>query len=114
MDKKPQALWISEEYVGEDEDGKRWGSDTPDPYESCYTTAELGRAFRACQREHGYYTGAVYQDKKDGSTVRVGWVFRKRVKYQDCNRWYMQETWVTLHLGPPVKSIRYSLLERAA
>ena len=37
----------------------------------------------------------------------IGWVFVKRVKYTDCNEWFTQEAWVTVHTGAPIRTIDY-------
>lgn len=72
-----------------------------DVYET-YTdnTSEL---FKAMQKEYGRCAGKVYI----GDGQRVGWVFEKRQKYTDCNEYYLQETWVTVHKARPQKTISY-------
>jgi hypothetical protein len=39
--------------------------------------------------------------------IQIGWVFEKKVKYQDCNKFYLQETWVELHDSMPDKTVKY-------
>jgi hypothetical protein len=60
----------------------------------------VGDIFREMVKEHGRCTGKVYvdylhRDSKYGP-YPVGWVFQKRVKYDDCKETYLQEVWVTL------------------
>jgi hypothetical protein len=54
-----------------------------------------GELFRFSVREHGRCIGRVYVDTDDG-TVATGWVFQKRVKYQDDDETYLHETWITV------------------
>lgn len=64
-------------------------SDWHEPY-----TTDKGQLFRDMQSEYGRCTGKVYVDTKAG-TLAIGWVFVKRMKYVDCDDYYLQETWVT-------------------
>lgn len=68
-----------------------------DPYETCH--ADKGSLFRAMQREFGRCASTMYVDKKDGKTLPVGWVFQKRMRYEDArtdtpNDYYIREAWV--------------------
>jgi len=76
-----------------------------DPYEAF--TDDVGRLFRACQREYGQCTGSVYIDGKNGQVHRIGWVFRKRDTYTNSPDTYLREVWVTLLEGPPKLKFRY-------
>lgn len=94
-------LYVSEEHLeirldadGEEERGYRLGGS--EPYEAF--TDDVGRLFRDCQREYGRCTGKVYIDRKDGSPMAIGWVFRKQRAYEDSPRqFYVHEVWVMLH-----------------
>ena len=74
-----------------------------DVYESCYDAP--GEVYKALQKEYGRCTGKEYIDGPDGKSVHVGWVFQKRKQYEDCNKTYLAETWVTLHEKPPTKTV---------
>ena len=66
-----------------------------------------GELFRANMREYGRCTGKVYVDDAEGKAHPVGWVFQKRIEYQDAHRLsagektYLQDTWVTYRKGEP-------------
>jgi hypothetical protein len=59
----------------------------------------MGELFRFCQKEYGRCVSKVYRDIAMGdgtyNTVNEGWVFQKRAEYTDCNKTYLQETWVS-------------------
>lgn len=61
-------------------------------------TDNPGVLFRRLRREYGKCDGRVYVDNEEGDPVAVGWVFVKRVEYEDArNReTYLREVWVTL------------------
>jgi len=66
--------------------------------------ATIGEIYRAMQKEYGRCTGKVYIDRREDSdpegtyprTIAIGWVFEKREKYEDCNKTFIHETWVSL------------------
>jgi hypothetical protein len=39
----------------------------------------------------------VYIDVAGRGAVAIGWVFRKRMRYDDCDEVYLRDVWVTLH-----------------
>lgn len=59
-----------------------------------------GELYRECVREFGRCTGKVYVDTKTGTKQR-GWVFVKRMKYEDSKDVYLREVWVTVHESLP-------------
>jgi hypothetical protein len=88
-------MLIQEEYVNATE-GRRMGSDEPYvPF-----TENIGELFRRCQKEYGRCTGHVYIDKKDGQTQAIGWVFERTEKYENTQKPYLRQVWVTLHDAP--------------
>lgn len=95
-------LWVSESFINLDQNS-RFGE--TEPYES--STDDPGELFRSCAKEYGRCTGKVYIDTKNGKTLAIGWVFLGRDKYQDCNKSYLREVWVTLHDGPPMHTMQY-------
>lgn len=54
---------------------------------------DKGHFYKMLVREYGRCTGRVYVDNC-GKASPVGWVFQKRMKYEDCDEFYLQETWV--------------------
>ena len=71
--------------------------DTVQPIKETYFDEDVtpGEIFRACQKEHGRCDSKVYVSVGSGN-FQIGWVFVKRVKYDDCNETFLQETWITL------------------
>ena len=102
-------IHIKETHINKDE--KCTFGDT-DVYET-YTDS-IGELFKDLQIQFGRCVSSMYVDKKDGATKKIGWVFEKKNKYNDCNKTYMQETWIELHKTKPKKTIEYDLLEMSA
>jgi hypothetical protein len=86
-------LWISETYINVDT-ATRFG-DSGGPYETF--TDDVGKLYRSLVSEYGRCVGKVRIDP-DGRAI--GWVFRKRMKYEDTRDTYIREVWVTLHDEP--------------
>lgn len=82
-----------------------------DVFESCYSTPS--EVYRGAMREHGRCIGKVYVDR-GGSVLHVGWVFQKRVKYDDCDETFLRETWVTIHSAQDTvtRHVNYVPIER--
>lgn len=90
-------LVISESFINETK-GYRFGdSGWFEPY-----TDDIGALFRDLRSEYGTCVGHVYVDTDKGETVPVGWVFRKRMEYEDWrpgsrgDRTYLREVWVSV------------------
>jgi hypothetical protein len=102
-----ENLWVSETFLNKTKDF-RFG-DT-EPYET-YTDT-IGQLFREMQREYGRCVSRVYTDAS-GTTKQIGWVFEKRMQYEDARGndterdYYIREVWVTVYTAPPTKSIKY-------
>lgn len=96
-------LWITESYVNATEN--YIFGDCP-PYETSYTS--LGKLFRSLTKEYGRCVSKVYRDTKTREAMPIGWVFQKRMEYDE--RWpryddwgrklpvqtYIREVWVTV------------------
>ena len=90
-------IYVHETYINKDKNAI-FGDSGDQPYESF--TDSIGRLFRSCQREYGRCTSAMYNDSVAGTT-RIGWVFEKRMAYEDdAKDFYMREVWVSLHEAP--------------
>jgi hypothetical protein len=61
-------------------------------------TDNVGQLFRSLQKEFGRCSSKIYVDLPDAPKP-VGWVFVKRVKYDDTEEYYLQETWVQIEEG---------------
>jgi len=65
-----------------------------DWYEA-YTDDE-GELFRSLQKEYGRCTGKVYVDMPRQEAWPIGWVFIKKVEYEDVHEYFLRETWVEM------------------
>jgi len=90
-------LQIQETYINQTR-GHRFGeSGWYKPF-----TDDKGKLFRSLQREYGKCTSRVYQDTPDGKPDAIGWVFEKRMRYEDARGkhperdFYTREVWVTI------------------
>ena len=97
-------IMVQEEWVNKTE-GYRTGN--TGVYESF--TSDKGELYKQLSREYGRCTGKVFIDQ-EGTSHAIGWVFEKRVKYDDSSENYLLETWVTLHQAQPKKTIEYKYL----
>jgi len=70
-------------------------------WDICETTSDV---YKAAMREYGRCSSKVYIDN-NGKTKSIGWVFQKRVKYEDCKETYLQETWIVPLKSHEVKTI---------
>lgn len=96
-------MYVQEDYINKTE-GYRIGSS--DVYDT--GVDNKGELFRAAQRAHGKCLGYVYVDRPNGKPRKIGWMFSKKVRYEDQSaEFYVRETWVTVHKAPPTKTIQY-------
>ena len=60
-----------------------------------------GEIFKYARSEYGKCISRMYVDVPMGDgtydTKTCGWVFQKKVQYSYCNKFYTQETWLTVH-----------------
>jgi hypothetical protein len=75
-------------------------------FQTAYTD-DRGRLFRSLQKEYGRCISRMYRDTKDGAPIVVGWVFSKRMEYEDARRdwskdcrFYIREVWVEVREVP--------------
>jgi hypothetical protein len=85
---------IQESYINATE-GHRIGENVQRIEDTIFEGKAVGDIYRYCVREYGRCIGKVYVDTDTGA-MAVGWVFVKRMKYEDVNETYLHETWVTL------------------
>lgn len=64
------------------DDIQEWGAET------------TGEVYRDARKEYGRCVSKMYRDTKDGGAEHIGWVFQKRVQYEDSNQTYIQEVWI--------------------
>jgi hypothetical protein len=96
------CLWVQESFINATE-GYNFGESPV--YETSHT--DVGKLFRSCMREYGRCVSRVYVDR-DGEAMPVGWVFQKRMAYDQqrprYDDWghllkpetYIREVWVTV------------------
>jgi hypothetical protein len=86
---------IRETYVNVTK-GYRYGeTEWYEPY-----TENIGRLFKSLQKEYGRCISKIYIDGYGGQVVgSCGWVFQKKIQYEDCKEFYVQETWVEVQNG---------------
>src|SRR3954471_22073401 len=91
-------LWITEKYVDRD---KNPIYSVVDWYETKFDNEQRRDLFKSCSKEFGR-ARAMWVDKPGGERLQVGWVFEKRVEYEDAQgRTYLREVWVEVSIGDP-------------
>jgi len=93
-------LYIQEIFV-QVEGEKRYCNCETEVYETCYNS--IGKLFKACQQDYGRCISKQYI----GERQQIGWVFEKRVKFEDCGDTYLQEVWVSVHDKTPETTVKY-------
>lgn len=99
-------MLISEVFINETK-GYRFGN--TEPYEPF--TDDIGKLFRSLQREYGRCMGRMYVEPNNEP---IGWVFSKKMQYEDSHEEYVREVWVKLHDAPitVTKEPHYHVLGR--
>ncbi len=100
-------IWIRETFVNTTREAQ-FGE--TEPFESF--TDDLGKLYKSLRSEYGRCSGRVYIDRKDAPPMPVGWVFIKRMKYEDARdnspkSYYLREVWVHCYSGPIQKTVQY-------
>jgi len=70
----------------------------------------VSEVYKGAQAEYGRCASKIYIDKMGGGVQHIGWVFEKRQKYQDCNKTYLQETWIVPLKKRKVKVVKEYML----
>lgn len=68
-------------------------------------TDDIGTLFRDLQKEYGK-ASKMYRDLKDGGAEQIGWVFSKKMKYDDTKEFYIRSVWVELSSTKPEKQCK--------
>lgn len=88
-------MLIREVFVNETKGYQFGESDWYEPF-----TDDVGRLFLDLQREYGRCRSKVYRDLPTGGAQAIGWVFEKRMEYDDYRghgeRYYVRSVWVTV------------------
>lgn len=89
------TLKIRETYVNETKGHQFGQSEVMDAYADT-----VGELFRDMQEEFGRCISKMYRDVAGRPPIQVGWVFQKRMVYEDARRpytendYYLREVWV--------------------
>ncbi len=86
-------MLIKETWINKTENHSCGNSDLFEPY-----TENIKELFQSLQKEYGRCVSKMYIDP---NSQQIGWVFEKRIKYEDCNEYFIQETWIELHKSQP-------------
>ena len=78
-------LWVRETFVNDD-DNVIFGESPA--YETSFHKDEIGKLFRSCVREYGRCVSKIYIDRKSEEAIPIGWVFQKRMEYEDSRPYY--------------------------
>lgn len=90
-------LWIKETYV---DATKNQTYSIVDWYETKFRNDELRPLLRSLSKGFGRIR-SMWRDKPGGGRQQVGWVFEKRVAYDDSKETYLREVWVEVSIGDP-------------
>jgi hypothetical protein len=90
-------LWTKETYV---DATKEQTYSIVDWYETRYEDGELQALMRSSCKVFGRIR-SMWRDKPGGGRHQVGWVFEKRVAYEDCKETYLREVWIEVSIGDP-------------
>lgn len=101
------SIWIKESFINRTRGGI-FGE--TEPFEAW--TDDLGKLYRSFVKEYGRCISKVYVDQKQGPPKAVGWVFLKRMKYEDSRSntpedYYIREVWVSVVSGPLVRKVEH-------
>ena len=67
-------------------------------YETMF--GNIGELFKSLKKKYGKCISKMFIGDNENAK-HIGWVFSKKVKYEDCNKYFTQETWVSLHEKKP-------------
>ncbi len=86
------ALYCQESYVDTTKN-QRFGES--EIYEAF--TCKPGELYESLRKEYGRCVSKIYLDTKSKGTMSTGWVFQKRMPYEDApDEFYVREVWVSL------------------
>ena|ERR1051325_3498125 len=97
-------IWIQETCLNKTDE---YCCGESDVYETWADVSQKAQLIAWLKKEYGRIVSKVYIDQKDAPPKTIGYVFEKRVKYDDCTKTYLQHVWVTFHTAPPTKTTTY-------
>jgi hypothetical protein len=93
-------LWVQENFINLTRNC-RFGQD--EPQQTRFGLDEPGALYMYLRSEYGRCVSKVYLDTKSRGTIAIGWVFQKKMEYEDAyrisdksERVYVREVWVTV------------------
>lgn len=109
-----ERIWIKETFTNATRNVMFGESEI---YETRYSREELGQLYRSLVSEYGRCTSKVYVTTRAEDGIPVGWVFQKRMEYEDArrdqpavDRFYIREVWVHLYDGPATVTCKVTSL----
>jgi hypothetical protein len=100
-------LFIQETFVDRDQNVQYGESGVYEAF-----TDDIGKLYKSLVQEYGRCTGRMYHDRTNAKPMAIGWVFIKRVPYDDSpKKKYLREVWVSVHSAMPTKTIEYHYAE---
>lgn len=81
-------LYMKETYVNKTEGNQVY---TTEIYETIHK--EVGSLFASCKKDFGRVISKMYIGERE----QTGWVFEKKVPYEDSKETYIQEVWVEVY-----------------
>ncbi len=97
-------LWITEKYINRNK-GHIYSN--VDWHETQFDDSQLRDLLKSFSKTLGRVR-SMWRDKPSGGRHQVGWVFEKRVEYEDApktkparERTYLREVWVEVSVGDP-------------
>ena len=69
-------------------------------HEETFKTLKEAKAY--LKEEYPHKRKPMYVDKKDGSTIKTGYVYSKKSKYDDTHKTFIEEIWVSFYEVKPV------------
>ncbi len=93
-------MLIQESFVNRTRGGRIGDSEPYKPF-----TDNLGELYKSLTKEYGRCTGKVRIDIPGDGSPAIGWMFEKRMRYEDARTnkpedYYLREVWVTLYEKP--------------
>lgn len=102
-------FWIRETHINVDEGYRYYDGQWEEISED-----SLGGLFRRLQSDYGRCVSKQYQDRVSGPPIQTGWVFEKRVEYDDRPREkYTREVWVSVSITEPKQEMVWTVKPRS-
>ena len=88
----PPMLWVTERHI---DMTTCQTYNVIDWYETRFNVSERRGLYASCAKEYGR-AASMYRNN-----TQVGWVFERRVRYEDSQDAYLREVWIEVSIGDP-------------